>query len=172
MVYGRADVMAFLGINHKGLPVRNRRQRFRALSGYKEHFHFVPETVASPVSPERQQQYFRDVVFGAFQRIRAEVEREVRHIIRANGKASEAEIRKVIDDEVDAYILFAKGQKRIEGAPQLGHEQLKKKFASYIESARKSVFEQLPLTPAAVEKLASAAVRPVVGESSIRILAL
>jgi hypothetical protein len=53
--------------------------------------------------------------------------------------------------------LYVKGKKRIEGAASARPGHLKRKYASEIQAARKSVFEALPLPPGAVEKLAIAA---------------
>jgi hypothetical protein len=109
MVYGRADMM---GIPWESIIKVYRAEladkRFKVLSGYKEHF--ISFLRQSPLlfPPKRQQRYFRDVALGAFQRIRAEVVREVRQIIKAKGKASETEIRRTIDNEINSYTCMSK----------------------------------------------------------------
>lgn len=159
MVYGRADMMgipweSIIKIYRSDIAVH----RFNALRGYKENFIAFLRKSSSLFPPDRQRQYFRDVIFGAFQRIRVEIEREVRRSIKRNGKVSEAEIRRIIDGEVNGYSSFVKEQKTIEGAGSVTPARLRQKHASDINDARKSVFEQLPLSRAAVEKLKSAAV--------------
>jgi hypothetical protein len=159
MVYGRAEMM---GIPWESIikvyRARIAGERFRSLGGYKEHFISFLRKSTRLFPLERQQQYFKNVAFGVFQRIRAEVEREVRRLIKVNGKASESEIRKVIDDEIEAYTLFVKNQKRIEGVTSSRAGWLKKKYISEVASARKTVFEELPLSLAAIKNLEFAAI--------------
>lgn len=162
MIYGNAELM---GIPWETL-VKVFRQRIGSKSSGKleEYAAAFIEFLRSLIGEEgaidasRQEEHFAQGVLSLFMYLRHEIETELEKLFPSEDGATVGDISRVVATIVRKHYQVYRNGEFISGLTIADHRATKRLYASQLREWRKSVFEQLPISPQVARQLGDLAV--------------
>ena len=159
MIYGNAS---FMGVPWETIikVYRNdlEQKTFKTIGEYAQNFlSFVAENKLL-FSEDTQNQYVESSIYSYFEFITNEIDESFEKVIKGKGKIDDASIKEITSQIIKVH--FEKWQKSelIPSVPENFIGDLRQKYKSTINAAKKKVFEQLPLTSHSSRQLTEIAV--------------
>jgi len=155
MIYGRADIM---GVPWESIIKAHRAKigskRFGTVKEYASHFTTFVSTIDRLFPTDIQTQYFRETAISAFHAIRRDFEGQIKKVIADKGKVTPNEIQYALDKAVEDFSQFLAAKKLLRGVKASQVDIFGKRYLKLVKEAVAHVFQKLPLSGAAIRKLA------------------
>jgi hypothetical protein len=158
MVYGTADLM---GIPWETVVKTYRRhlgtKKLASIDDYAADFlDFLGKGGLFPST--YQDERFKQLVYSYFSWIRDKIISKVEGIIREQGRIAYEEVKNIVSETVSYDANTWSEAQQLPNIPEGYVEKIRENFISAIESAKKDVFEKLPLSTDVSSKLSEIAV--------------
>ena len=159
MIYGSAG---FMGIPWETIIkiYRNKlgQQTFKAIGNYSEDFLTFLTKEKQLFSDGEQKWYVKRSIYSYFLFIEREITENVEKVIKKKGEIDETAIKKITSQIVKKHFENWKEPKLLPSVPEGFTNDLRQKYRDLIRTAKKEVFEKLPLTQSSSRQLTEIAV--------------
>ena len=159
MIYGSAG---FMGIPWETIIkiYRNKlgQETFKAIGNYSEDFLTFLTKEKQLFSDGEQEWHVKRSIYSYFWFIEREITENVEKVIKKKGEIDETAIKEITSQIVKKHFENWKEPKLLPSVPEGFTNDLRQKYRSLIRTAKKEVFEKLPLTQRSSRQLTEIAV--------------
>jgi hypothetical protein len=159
MIYGSASFMGIpwetiIKIYRNGLG----QKTFKTVGEYAEHFRTFLAKEEQLFSGNQQDLYVKRSIYSYFWFIEEEITKKVEEVIEEKGEIDEIATEEITSQIVKKHFENWKEPKLLPSVPEGFTNDLRQKYRSLIRTAKKEVFEKLPLTQRSSRQLTEIAV--------------
>ena len=129
------------------------RRRFSKLANYADDFLRFLEMRRALFPASQQEQYFRTLVSAFYSHITGQIEKEVQERLAKSGPLQPAEVVRIADEKIGSSFDRLAKLKNLKGFRESFGARLVRKHWKVVETARKAVFQKLPVSARSLAKL-------------------